>query len=117
MQDAEERCRQAQRADAVARMALLSPREREVLERAAAGYNKVVAAELGISLSTVEIHRAGDGETAGRIARPDPPAGTAKRRQLAAGLTPCSKACSAARASGDASCAMKYPPSRSTVRG
>jgi FixJ family two-component response regulator len=58
VQDAEERCRQAQRADAVARMALLSPREREVLERVAAGqYNKVVAAELGISLSTVEIHR------------------------------------------------------------
>jgi len=56
--DAQERRRQARRSDVAARMALLSPREREVLERVAEGqYNKVVAAELGISLSTVEIHR------------------------------------------------------------
>ena len=56
--DAEERRRQARRNEVAARMALLSPREREVMERVAAGqYNKVIAAELGISLSTVEIHR------------------------------------------------------------
>ncbi|HRY14970.1 MAG TPA: LuxR C-terminal-related transcriptional regulator, partial [Candidatus Competibacteraceae bacterium] len=56
--DAQERCRQAQRDEAATRMALLSPREREVLERVVAGqYNKVIAAELDISISTVEIHR------------------------------------------------------------
>ena len=56
--DAEERRRQAQRNEVSARMALLSPREHEVMERVAAGqYNKVIAAELGISISTVEIHR------------------------------------------------------------
>ena len=56
--DAQERRRQARRNEVAARMALLSPREREVMERVAAGqYNKVIAADLGISISTVEIHR------------------------------------------------------------
>ena len=56
--DAQERRRQTQRNEVCARMALLSPREQEVMERVAAGqYNKVIAAELGISISTVEIHR------------------------------------------------------------
>jgi len=56
--DDQERCRQVQRDEAATRIASLSPREREVMERVAAGqYNKVVAAELGISISTVEIHR------------------------------------------------------------
>ena len=42
-----------------ARLAALSAREREVLEKILAGkMNKVVADELGISMRTVEVHRA-----------------------------------------------------------
>ncbi|MEX0871006.1 MAG: response regulator [Aquisalimonadaceae bacterium] len=41
-----------------ARMILLTDREREVLRRVVAGrYNKVIAAELRVSVSTVETHR------------------------------------------------------------
>lgn len=56
--DAERRRRH--RDDAVRRAGLerLTPREREILHRVAAGsYNKVIAAELGVSVSTVEAHR------------------------------------------------------------
>jgi two-component system, LuxR family, response regulator DctR len=52
--------RQAASADAVrARLATLSAREREVLDLILAGnMNKVVADKLGISMRTVEVHRA-----------------------------------------------------------
>lgn len=42
-----------------ARLAQLTPREREVMERILAGkYNKVIADELNIAMRTVEVHRA-----------------------------------------------------------
>lgn len=45
--------------DAVQRIAQLSPREREVLEALVAGAsNKVIAFDLGLSVRTVEVHRA-----------------------------------------------------------
>ena len=47
------------RAEVNRRLQLLTPREREVLERVAAGCsNKEMAAELGVSQKTIEAHRA-----------------------------------------------------------
>ena len=52
-------CPSAEADDAVARIAALSPREREVLDALVAGRpNKVIAFDLGISVRTVEVHRA-----------------------------------------------------------
>ncbi len=46
-------------AEAATRLALLTPRERQVMELVVSGkLNKVVADELGISIKTVELHRA-----------------------------------------------------------
>ncbi len=53
------RAARAERATLASRIDLLSPREREVMERIVAGQaNKVIAIELGLSERTVEIHRA-----------------------------------------------------------
>ncbi|HEY1392458.1 MAG TPA: response regulator [Methylibium sp.] len=51
--------RNAGEAERTARMASLTEREREVMQRVAAGkLNKVIADELGIAVRTVEVHRA-----------------------------------------------------------
>lgn len=57
--DASRHQRRVGRATLDARLALLTPREREVMERILDGkYNKVIADELKIALRTVEVHRA-----------------------------------------------------------
>ena len=56
--DAQIRKKQAQRQVALASLALLTPREREVMDLVIAGKaNKVIALELGLSMKTVEFHR------------------------------------------------------------
>ncbi len=58
-QDGENRGEASRLADIEERIQRLTPREREILQQVVAGKrNKVIAADLGISQSTVEAHRA-----------------------------------------------------------
>jgi two-component system, LuxR family, response regulator FixJ len=57
--DRQTRERNATRAALAARVAQLTPREREVMQLVVAGSsNREIAAELGLSVKTVEVHRA-----------------------------------------------------------
>lgn len=57
--DARQRQEEAHQRIAIERLDLLTPREREVLEKVLCGkHNKTIADELGISMKTVEAHRA-----------------------------------------------------------
>ncbi len=58
-EDVQIRKKQAQQQVVSASLALLTPREREVMDLVIAGKaNKVIALELGLSMKTVEFHRA-----------------------------------------------------------
>jgi len=57
--DTEHRHQQTRREATSAKLALLTPREREVMDMLVAGlHNRDIAARLGISIKTVEAHRA-----------------------------------------------------------
>ena len=57
-QDRDNRCKRAELAELQQRLSCLTPREREVLPLVVSGLlNKQAAAELGISETTIEIHR------------------------------------------------------------
>jgi two-component system response regulator TtrR len=57
--DAENREKRARRSEVAERLSALTEREREVMQRVVDGkLNKVIADELGISVKTVEFHRA-----------------------------------------------------------
>jgi two-component system, LuxR family, response regulator FixJ len=57
--DRQARARRFERAALAARVAQLTPREREVMQLVVAGSsNREIAAELGLSVKTVEVHRA-----------------------------------------------------------
>jgi two-component system, LuxR family, response regulator FixJ len=57
--DSRARMDQAEKGEIAARLALLTPREREVMDMVVEGEpNKVIAVKLGVSAKTVEAHRA-----------------------------------------------------------
>ena len=57
--DAEQRAKEAGQASVAARLVTLTQRERQVMDLVVAGkLNKVIADDLGISMRTVEVHRA-----------------------------------------------------------
>jgi len=56
--DIRHRCERCARAETMRRLALLTPREKEVLDGVVNGLaNKQIARDLGISIKTVEVHR------------------------------------------------------------
>jgi FixJ family two-component response regulator len=90
-QDKTRRAKRSEEQSIRARLALLTPREAEVMERVVKGQaNKVIAMDLGVSQRTVELHRA-------RVMR------KLKMRSLAELVHAVDKVGGAAKASGTAS--------------